>query len=361
MRAASTGISVPPCFDLTIALISNVFRSSSSDCCLAPHRRSELQDRVTMHHGSHSSLHNVVIGALSIFLLLSGASSQKTEASCNSTKFAWAFNSRNQSPCLAAAFLGESCQKTNASFDIGSLKPNQSYTSGSGTICECNSVYYSLLSACTLCQGAVMTSWTKFASNCSKVSPDGQYPQSVPNGTVIPEWAFQQVFTSNQFNVSLAESGSSNNASSSTPTQSSSSLSIFSYGVSTTAVATSTPQPSSSSPAKKNHAGAIVGGVIGSICGLAIICGVILFVLRRRRDKHYATHSVQSRPKRASSFYLKSSTVRDMRSYANEPPTFMASTKEHHSPGVADGPTRKEPDQATLIIASRFAHSNFSD
>ncbi|KAG9192678.1 hypothetical protein G6011_11412 [Alternaria panax] len=47
----------------------------------------------------------------------------------------------------------------------------------------------------------------------------------------------------------------------------------------------STPSPSTVSKPKKNNTGAIAGGVVGGVCGLALIVAAIL-LLRRRKKRH---------------------------------------------------------------------------
>jgi len=301
-----------------------------------------------MHdHGSYGTLRRVGQLLSITLLLLSGASGQKTEAVCSRTTAGWAFNSLGQSPCLTAAFLGQPCLAANVSFDVGALQHNQSYIPHVPSVCECNSVFYSLLSACAFCQDAEISTWSTFSNNCSTISPDGQYTRKVPNGTSIPKWAFQQVRASNKFNITLAQSGIT-----APPNQTSLPSSSSATPASPTVQQTSpTPPPP---PHSKNHAGAIAGGVIGTLCGLAIICGILFFVFRRRRQRDDMARPAQLRPRRGNTnFYLRSSAVREMGSNtSNEShsPVFLPPVKAISPLGIADSVRSEDP--SILIIAN---------
>jgi hypothetical protein len=88
-----------------------------------------------------------------------------------------AFNSLGQNPCMVAAYLISTCSGGCefsslfcscvckpcrlvffAAFTINSLAPGYHYTGPSGSdntdLCKCNTVAYSLISACDACQGA---------------------------------------------------------------------------------------------------------------------------------------------------------------------------------------------------------------
>ena len=70
-------------------------------------------------------------------------------------------------PCRLGSF---------AAFTINSLLPGYSYTGPSGVddsnLCKCNTVAYSLISACDACQGA---QWITYASSTSTQRPTGAY------------------------------------------------------------------------------------------------------------------------------------------------------------------------------------------
>jgi len=60
-------------------------------------------------------------------------------------------------------------------------------------LCKCNTVTYSLLSACVACQGEEWISWPKYMHNCSKVLPSSSFPNPVPHGTRVPYWVLIDV------------------------------------------------------------------------------------------------------------------------------------------------------------------------
>ncbi|KAH9014365.1 hypothetical protein EDB83DRAFT_273773 [Lactarius deliciosus] len=54
--------------------------------------------------------------------------------------------------------------------------------------CLCNSVAYNLLSVCDACQGQNWRAWSNYSSNClNGLLP--LFPNSVPLGTRVPQWA----------------------------------------------------------------------------------------------------------------------------------------------------------------------------
>ena len=87
-----------------------------------------------------------------------------------------------------------------AAFTINALRPGYSYTGPSGVdnsnLCKCNTVTYSLISACDACQGEAWTtydfhrrsllnssweltyaviSWSEYSFNCSKTLPPSSW------------------------------------------------------------------------------------------------------------------------------------------------------------------------------------------
>ncbi|KAI1812973.1 hypothetical protein GGS20DRAFT_502335 [Poronia punctata] len=91
-----------------------------------------------------------------------------------------------------------------------------------------------------------------------------------------------------------SQSHSSSSTNSKTDSSSSTSSKTQSTSSTTAAVETSssTPSPSTTEaagPAKKNHTGAIVGGVIGGAAGLLSILALLFFCLRRRKNPNRRT------------------------------------------------------------------------
>jgi len=107
----------------------------------------------------------------------------------------WTFNTLGQNPCTVAAYVLSTC--SGGSFLINSLQPGNSYSGPSGSddsdLCECNTIAYSLISACDACQGADWISWAEYKYNCTTILPPSSFPNPVPAGTSVPHWALIDV------------------------------------------------------------------------------------------------------------------------------------------------------------------------
>jgi len=225
----------------------------------------------------------VVVSFLLLVVRIASVFAQHTEATCGQ-QFSWMFNHQNppQSPCLVTAFLGKVCS-TNNDFDVQSLTAGAAgpdtthYSIGANpTACECTSVMYNLFSACAACQVQSVTPWANYNMNCSSVGQaltDGDFPPGIPNGTAVPEWAFQKVFSSNQFNVSQAQLDAASN-------QPDVTASVASATTPSSTSASSTSRPASS---HSTNVGAIAGGVVGGVVGLGLIIAAGLFFLNKRK------------------------------------------------------------------------------
>lgn len=200
-----------------------------------------------------------------------------TTALCSS-QYNWMENIKNQSPCLVAAYLQSVC--SSGSYTVQSLGPSMQYTGpwlGQANDCECNTPTYCLLSACSICQNATYVSWSSWSFNCSTIY--NEYPGSIPNGTAIPEWAYQDVLTTDDFDVTIAQGPEDNIGTAPPPT-----LTPTTIVVSHTP--TSTTSPKAQNPLKSGKGGAIAGGAVGGVVGLAAIAALVVrLLLRRRRQK----------------------------------------------------------------------------
>ncbi|KAI0321649.1 hypothetical protein OF83DRAFT_232346 [Amylostereum chailletii] len=191
----------------------------------------------------------------------------------------WSYNSLGQSPCAVFAILEGVCN--NGNFVLDSLQQGNAYDGPSGAddgdMCKCNTVAYSLISACSACQAQGWITWDSWHENCSNLAPTGLWPLTVPNGTAIPHWAAQDVdisgiwdnttaFTAGMYPEVIASNGSI-------------------IGPSTTIHAGSSPtsSPSSSQDKGSSIASAIVGGVVGGVVGACVITATLIWLLRRRR------------------------------------------------------------------------------
>ncbi|KAG6377323.1 hypothetical protein JVT61DRAFT_15113 [Boletus reticuloceps] len=218
-----------------------------------------------------------------------GVLAQYTDAVCESS-FSWMENSKNQNPCSVAAYLGGACIAGTWSVYRLSQPGNYYYgpsASGQNT-CECSSVTYNTLSACSLCQNGTIINWSKWNFNCSTVYP-GVFTPGIPSGTAVPQWALQDVTTSDLFNVTLAQSTGDNPELTATRAQSTNSLTgtstvgSVSFTAQPQSPATSAPAPGSSSPGSGLGTSAIIGGVVGGVVGFLLIVGAIALCVMKRK------------------------------------------------------------------------------
>lgn len=198
-----------------------------------------------------------------------------TNATCLPT-FSWMSNSKGQSPCLVGAYLQAACNNgnwlvVNLPFGTHYIGPTQAEINP----CQCSTVTYSLMSACGLCQKREAESWSAWSYNCTSIYPD-EFTENIPANTAVPAWAYLDVRTLDQVNLTAAQADS--NAPESTGT------------AKPTGSLTNTPSsaPSSSASSHSSNTGAIAGGVVGGVVGLGLIAGAILIFVIRRRQSHMA-------------------------------------------------------------------------
>jgi hypothetical protein len=133
---------------------------------------------------------------LSSLLFFSGFAAAGIYAPDCSLSWEWTFNTLGQNACTVAAFMMSTC--SGGSFTINALPgPSYSYSGPSGSddtdLCKCNTIAYSLLSACDACQGAEWISWAEYKYNCTTVLVPSEFPNPVPAGTSVPLWALIDV------------------------------------------------------------------------------------------------------------------------------------------------------------------------
>lgn len=224
-----------------------------------------------------SSLGILIVGLLSGVPLWVVA--QDTNVVCQA-QFDWMDNSRHQNPCLVAAYVQSVC--SNGQWTVLSLSPGTHYAgpyADQANACECNSVTYNLVAACSICQNATWISWSSWTFNCSAIAFG--YPEDIPSGTAIPNWAYQDVTTTDNFNVTLAQSVGDAPESTATKAQTTANgVSAGAVSASLTALPTVTPSPFSSKP---SDVGAIAGGVVGGIVGLAALAALGIWFFKRGR------------------------------------------------------------------------------
>ncbi|KAF9469207.1 hypothetical protein BDZ94DRAFT_1243953 [Collybia nuda] len=128
---------------------------------------------------------------------------QTTDASCLPF-YQWMANSHKKSPCEVASALLGICAD---SYNVAALPPNTHYlgpTLKLANPCQCNTVAYSLMSACGSCQGRTFDSWSTWSANCASVSVNS-FPEPIPTSVYVPGWAYLDVKTNDTFNELLAK------------------------------------------------------------------------------------------------------------------------------------------------------------
>ncbi|KAH7907954.1 hypothetical protein BJ138DRAFT_1116247 [Hygrophoropsis aurantiaca] len=134
-------------------------------------------------------------------------------------------------------------------------------------------IIYSLSSACGLCQGGTFESWTRWTDPCpAGQTLQSQWPDTVPNNTEIPPWAYLPI------SVQWDSSESKTNATAVTAAESSSSVAEASR---TASAAASSQTGSTLSKKSSSDAGAIAGGVMGGV----VAVGILGFYFWRRHSQ----------------------------------------------------------------------------
>ncbi|KAI0352710.1 hypothetical protein OH77DRAFT_752431 [Trametes cingulata] len=110
---------------------------------------------------------------------------------CSNPAFSWMNNEKGQTSCdVMQQLLAFQCDGDMGAGPAGAPQRLQD------TPCVCNTVMYSLVSACSMCADWSQISWTEYSQ---------RYPAPVPPGASIPAWAYLGL-TNNQFNVQAAQS-----------------------------------------------------------------------------------------------------------------------------------------------------------
>ncbi|KAH9973126.1 hypothetical protein BGW80DRAFT_286690 [Lactifluus volemus] len=222
---------------------------------------------------------------MSIFAVLTTLSlvalSQSSTTCAPSWK--WAFNSMGQDPCTIMGVLYTPCNQGGMPH-LPVLPSGGSYSgpsAGDANTCKCNTVVYSLLSACGACQGGSWISWSDYIPNCTSSNFATPYALAIPSGTSVPYWALINVTVKGTWDPDESravgdtpESGPG--AVITTPASSPvlSSSAILSYSPTAT---------SSSKSTGSSNVGVIAGGVIG---GIAVISAATLIGFFWIRSKH---------------------------------------------------------------------------
>ncbi|KAF8339240.1 hypothetical protein F5887DRAFT_475785 [Amanita rubescens] len=198
---------------------------------------------------------------------------------CTDSEFNWTFNSLGQSPCYVAELLTDPC--TGLMYSFVPLPSTMSTYTATNDPCFCNTVVYSVLSACAICQNGSYSEWTTYSRFCNKTY-FMEYPGHIPSNTSVPSWAYMNVTATAgafDYNAAYYQAVVATTLSTSfTSTSTSTSLTSTSASTSTSALSTSI---SPSSRSSKTDARAIIGGAIGCAFGGALILALCWLYTKR--------------------------------------------------------------------------------
>jgi len=214
------------------------------------------------------------------------------------------------------------------------------------------------MSACGACQSAVWIDWPEWAYNCTKVLPPSAFPNPVPEGTSIPQWALLDVTRSDlalwdpfkaeavgdspeigpDALIGISSSFTTGPTGASNPTVYPAITSVTSFSSSQPLPANSTVTPSASSGGGPDT-GAIVGGVLGGIAVISVAVVGAVYRFRQRVKTSPAAFVVGDAPQprnqvrsplsddeTRASFSMREAPIPSMRDHVsqnpNEPTTF---------------------------------------
>ncbi|KAH7923491.1 hypothetical protein BV22DRAFT_581051 [Leucogyrophana mollusca] len=278
-----------------------------------------------------------VITIASLFVASSREVLASTAACLSSANYGWASNSLGQDPCAVAnALFSTNPPPCNNTISFGPLASGGVYpapTLTDATNCLCNTVIYSLVSACADCQDEVPLVWTTWTDDCPEdITLYYQWPTWIASNTGIPQWAYlplvayawdptqaqknatQGPGTSTQSTTQASTHSTSTSSepssrmitslsatSTTTTTSHKTTESSLPHPTSSTLITTatsgkttessnlsptSTASNSSSSVGSSNLTDSIIGGVVGGVTGAAALTFLVIFTwCRRSRHK----------------------------------------------------------------------------
>ncbi|KAH9970055.1 hypothetical protein BJV74DRAFT_263903 [Russula compacta] len=309
----------------------------------------------------------------SMLLLISGfVVAQISAPAClngSLASWAWTFNSLDQNACTVAAYLMSTCN--GGSFTINPLQPGHAYTGPTGAtgindsnMCKCNTVMYSLLSACDACEGVYWFGWDYFLTNCTQTLPPSTFPLPVPAGTRVPKWALLDITDGahdNNWNANISqltgdapEVGPGGVIGPSGVSTAASATGTATRAISTATRSTSadnSPSPTSESSSNEDspgsNGGIVWGGIGAGIGGVSIASVAILFYLRRRRPQTPST-PLTAQPQMEQAQQPLPMPLSDNRTFApsSAPEVSMAQMRPHNSndPTTSPGYQARPPD-----------------
>ncbi|KZV96783.1 hypothetical protein EXIGLDRAFT_404105 [Exidia glandulosa HHB12029] len=230
---------------------------------------------------------------LSTLSLLAGTiHAHTTDATCTADR-GWTSNSLQQSPCLVASYLFEACAPNVVNIPA---QPNQQRYPSPGenglpaNKCSCSSVAYSVLAACSYCQGQLYEKWSTWKTNCTPAETFvDQWPLPVPIGTAIPAWAFDNPTSLDGWDPTqaqlLADSGATDTFPASTTSTSAPATTVTEATQTSTADTNTTSSPADTGHHSSTPVGAIVGGVVGGLVALGIGAIGVALIVRYTRGR----------------------------------------------------------------------------
>ncbi|KAH9054941.1 hypothetical protein EDB87DRAFT_1643957 [Lactarius vividus] len=210
----------------------------------------------------------------------------------------WSFNSLGQNPCEVAGYMMGTCYGGSNTFEISrvhcpvSSPPTEfvidplgmstlnsyavpSETNGTES-CWCNFVAFNLYGGCNECQGGprVPLLWEDYSINCRNIGRTlPGFPNPVPPGTRVPQWALLVV------NTTFVDNGYWSSRTAETvgdyPEISPGAVIQTAAPLPSTASGSSTGTSSGS----RSNKGAIAGGAIRGVTTIAAIAGLVTWLV----------------------------------------------------------------------------------
>ncbi|KAG1827450.1 uncharacterized protein BJ212DRAFT_1294722 [Suillus subaureus] len=312
-----------------------------------------------------------------------GAFAQTSTVTCLSS-FSWMDNSLKQNPCVVASYLESVCGAIN----FAPLPSGYYYappSAASANTCVCNTVTYSMVSACADCQNATYL----------------EYPNDIPTGTKVPNWAYLNVTggfdpVAAQSNGDLPESTATNvptitvtysttlsasltgvstfTSSSGAATGSSTSLtgvstSLTSVSTFTSSSGAATGSSTSASDSTSSNVGAIAGGVVGGIAGAAAIIGLATwYFFKRRRSSttpSAAFNDIGGGPGQTQGFYSTNATTFPMAEQSrlydpSDPTTFPGRLHPLTGPIASSSNTNLNPSMPSPVFPQQSRSGQYA-
>ncbi|WWC98380.1 hypothetical protein V866_005271 [Kwoniella sp. B9012] len=250
----------------------------------------DIQDKINDRHDQRSEtrrklMYDPIFGII-LLAFLGGANGQSTNASCSlSDDNKWMFNHAEESPCLVWSKVQSLCIPQTSYINVPPLL-DQSYSynlpNERSSECQCNSVSYSLMAACAVCQypSTSLPSENDWSASCQNYVNNGLgFDQSVVS---IPAFAYHQ-WSGSTFTGDIAKSSTTTPTSQSYTTTLSRTFPTSSSSSSPSSSSSGTPSSSSNSESNSNsedHKSVSWGPIIGGAAGGLILLVVLILLVR---------------------------------------------------------------------------------